>query len=760
MVRFFHSFVKFVGRCKVVLPLSLVLGLIACDQDSRLTLEQYDAQIRWTSYGIPHVKADDWGSLGFGFAYATARDAVCVIAKDVQMVNGNLSLYFGESKQNLASDVFHRAILNDSKLRAFTAKQSERSNQMNAGYVAGYNRFLSDHKDSLPESCRGKTWVLPITESDLTRLAIGVGIRYGLGRFQQQIVQASPESDQTELVSAEWELPVGIGSNAVAVGRSLSRSGRGILLGNPHYPWQGSSRFHLIHLTIPDELDVMGVSLLNTNRVAIGFNKDIAWTHTVSTATRFTLYQLSLNPENPLEYKYQGEYRPIEARKIKISSTNDQGEIVEKEDEIYTTHFGPIVESDQLPWNKQIAFALKDAVIDNYLTADTYDALNKASSTAEVEAAINKQGVYWTNTIASDREGSAFYADISGTPNLTKTLLDRCRITSDGIPERLIILRGDTADCEWLEDPESAVSGALPPKDMPRITRDDYVSNSNDSYWLSNPRSPLEGYSPIIGNERRARSLRTRAGLVQMDELITTKEKIGPEDIQDMLYNQRNYAAELLLDDILKICDESDRAGAECEVLRNWDRTMMVDSRGGHLWREFWDSARKIPGLFAKPFDVSDPVNTPAGIDISKPSVKEEIYLSLKAASEKLGQANIALDARLGDIQYAERNGRLIPIPGGEGWAGMFSMIRTRLQDDKGYTPIFHGNSYIQVVSWNEAGKVSAKAMLAYSQSPEADSPHYSDLTEIYSSGGWIDLPFLEEEIASDPNLQSIRLVQ
>ena len=105
----------------MVLPLSLVLGLIACDQDSRLTLEQYDAQIRWTSYGIPHVKADDWGSLGFGFAYATARDAVCVIAKDVQMVNKSKP-HFGESKQNLASDVFHRAILNDSKLRAFTAK--------------------------------------------------------------------------------------------------------------------------------------------------------------------------------------------------------------------------------------------------------------------------------------------------------------------------------------------------------------------------------------------------------------------------------------------------------------------------------------------------------------------------------------------------------------------------------------------------------------------------------------------------------------
>ena len=69
------------------------VGLIACDQDSRLTLEQYDAQIRWTSYGIPQ-KQMIGGSLGFGFAYATARDAVCVIAKDVQMVNGEFKPLF------------------------------------------------------------------------------------------------------------------------------------------------------------------------------------------------------------------------------------------------------------------------------------------------------------------------------------------------------------------------------------------------------------------------------------------------------------------------------------------------------------------------------------------------------------------------------------------------------------------------------------------------------------------------------------------
>ena len=56
---------------------------------------RFSTEIRWTSYGIPHVKADDWSSLGYGFAYATAKDAVCTIARDVLMVNGELSLHFG-----------------------------------------------------------------------------------------------------------------------------------------------------------------------------------------------------------------------------------------------------------------------------------------------------------------------------------------------------------------------------------------------------------------------------------------------------------------------------------------------------------------------------------------------------------------------------------------------------------------------------------------------------------------------------------------
>ena len=250
------------------------------------------------------------------------------------------------------------------------------------------------------------------------------------------------------------------------------------------------------------------------------------------------------------------------------------------------------------------------------------------------------------------------------------------------------------------EDKRSKVPGALPPEEMPRLTRADYVTNSNDSYWLSNPDAPLEGYSPIIGPERTARSLRTRAGLHMIEELIERDGGITPDDIQDLLNNNRHYGAELLLDDVLKVCgDHADLAPA-CEALATWDRTMTVDAQGGHVWREFWNAARHIDGLWAVPFDANDPINTPRDVNLESAAVRQAVADALRTAITTLTEANIPLNARLGDIQYAPRNDRNIPVPGGIGTAGMFSMIVTNLNGEKGYTPIIHGNSYMQVISW------------------------------------------------------------
>ncbi len=76
----------------------------------------------------------------------------------------------------------------------------------------------------------------------------------------------------------------------------------GMQAGNPHYPWGGSNRFWQKHLTLPGRLDAYGVSLLGAPGISIGFNANVAWTHTVSAVQRHTLYRLRLADDDPTAY--------------------------------------------------------------------------------------------------------------------------------------------------------------------------------------------------------------------------------------------------------------------------------------------------------------------------------------------------------------------------------------------------------------------------------------------------------------------------
>ena len=63
-----------------------------------------------------------------------------------------------------------------------------------------------------------------------------------------------------------------------------------------------------------------------------------------------------------------------------------------------------------------------------------------------------------------------------------------------------------------------------------------------------------------------------------------------------------------------------------------------------------------------------------------------------------------------------------------------------------GLVPV-HGTSYIQVVSFDDAGPV-ADALLSYSQSTDPASPYYADQTRAFATKSWHRLPFLPADIA------------
>lgn len=709
---------------------------------------EYSAEIRWTEYGIPHIKADNWANLGFGYAHAFATHGICVLAEEYATVKGERAKYFGASEENINSDVFHRALLNDAKVDEYWAAQSESSVAMDRGYVAGYNDFIEKNRDSLPGRCKDKPWVKPIKQRDLARLIIGVGIRYGLGRITGAIATAKPNEDK---VAARLEaVPASMGSNALAFGSELTENGRGLLLGNPHYPWHGGSRYILAHVTIPGQTDVMGAGLLTTPRLAIGFTDSIAWTHTVSTALRFTLFRLDLVEGNPYAYKLGEETRPIEAIEVAVDTGEGGEEDVEKRT-VYMTHLGPVLSTDDTPWTDKHVYVMRDVNYENYRAGDLYRVMPQARTVGQLKQALAKyQGASFVNTIAADKEGGALYADMSAIPNVSAELIKRCSTGPDKVNgNRVIILNGSDPGCNWQVDDGAAAPGLMPPSQMPSLQTGSYVTNSNDSYWLSNPHQPLEGYSPIIGDEGTPRSLRTRAGLHFVQEVIDQERKFTQPIVQNILFSHRNFGAELFLDEVLEVCEKDTDLAEACGILADWDRRQTTDSVGAQIYTHFWLAAMEgIDQHFKTPFDPQQPTTTPRGLTVDKAQTQEHLLTALHTAVKKLEEVDMPLDARWGDVQFAIRNGERIGVPGGLGPTGMFSMIIPEFNKELGaHNPIVHGNSYIQVVTWDENGQPDANAILTYSQSPESDSPNYADMTKLYEQGQWVDLPFTDEEI-------------
>lgn len=774
--------------------------------------EDFTATIVRTKYGVPHVTADDFGSLGYGDGYAYAQDNLCVLMREIVVANGQSARYLGDSDNNQNRDYIYTFFGSDEYIEnVFLPAASRELQHLALGYAAGFNRYLEEtgveNLPEGPEGCRDAEWVRPITNIDLGKVFRKLILRAGISAVVNQIMAAHDSAPTQSLASLERDLiesepidfaalglpePTEMGSNAYGIGAEASQSGHGLLLGNPHFPWQGPERWYVHHLTVPGEYDVMGASLHGVPVVNVGFNSDMAWSHTVSTAQRFSFYVLDLVDDNPYQYHYDDEIRDIETNPVTIEVKLGDGTIEQRTKNIFMTHYGPILDLGALSglaggWPTEIggnAFAVRDANIDNTRILDQFFKMGQARSIDGLEDALKAIGLPWVNTIAADRDGTGYYADVSTVPNINKEKLDTCGNTLFGLAitgQGVATLDGSRSECEWGTDPDGP-EGLLGFGNLPKIRTSQnvpYVSNSNDSYWLSHPNMLLENYSPLMGRngfepqERIPQSLRTRQGFVQADERVAGSDGLGApgfniDNLRDVMFGSRNIAAELTLDDVIDACNgvvdwsagdcggnpysanPAVAAGA-CTILDNWDRLFNIDSVGAGLWNEVWRRIDRGETFWVVPFDPDDAVHTPSTVNVADAGVVEAIRCGVGAGVDIMVSRGIPLDRDWGDLQFRWNGDRSaqIPVHGGSG-SFMWSVISANFVDGEGYSDIFHGNSYIQTVTWDETACPDAYAVLTYSQSTDPASLHYSDWTELMSGKGWNDMPYCLADIEAD----------
>jgi len=823
---------KMNNKNKCILSIALLIGLTACGSDDNKgiestpattspppppsipTLVAFDsdgtlsANIRRTSYGVPHITGDNLQSVSFGSGYAYAQDNICILADQMLKVRSERSKYFGPDKVlssgdsgNIISDFGYHALGVMTSAKEMYPNLSDNTRAIMEGYVAGYNKYLNDTGvENLAPQCAGQSWVKPITAIEMTAYMFATS-QYASGAnstFMQLAFLANP-GDATEYlpyfgvrakgsptqqgndiianlesVTATFgstHMDLGdLGSNGWGIGKDKTENGKGIVLANPHFPHTGHLKFYQSHITIPGVMDVMGGALQGFPVHNIGFNQNLGWTHTVSKSRRFVVYQLTLEEDNNQEYNVDGESRDIEKKTYFVEVNAGGGQSVILSKDYYYSHHGLIIEtppSNGMGWSTSNAFTLRDAAKENQDMVDHWLAMNLATNLDEFQQAFKDfDGIPWVNTMYADDQGNAFYIDKSRVLNLNDTALGLMRTDPVLVGTRQAvgfdILPGNTA----LFEP----NGLNSYEQAPKLLNSDYVQNSNDPYWFTNPTTPLSGFSILYGDDFSPLSLRTRMGLKLLADSAGEDDKFNAEEVEAALLSNRAYLGEAVVDDLITQCQAQGSTlvvldgginvdvSAGCSVLVDWDKRFDKASSGAHLFREF---AYKFNSTsqFTVSFDSEMAATTPNTLVNDGSALK-----ALAAAIKNVEASGFALDATIADIQFTEKtmadgsaSGTKFPWAGSKHHEGGFNVFSSAKSDDTlfpihQYTPVLdvetatplrsglttdgyhinYGSSWMFVVNFTDNGP-SARGLLSYSQSSNTDSEHIDDQNRLYS---------------------------
>jgi acyl-homoserine-lactone acylase len=783
-------------------------AVIALPSPASAATTTYKATIKRTSYGVPHISANDVGSAAFGQGWAYAEDRFCDLMDQVIKVRSQRSKFFGAGADfgNVITDYGYLQLGVMDLARQQNARLSTEERQILDGYVAGFNGLLNKVGAAhVPGWCAGQPWVGPITavdvlayERDLALLASGDNLlapafaaqpptsAVALARAKLAAAQVAPQVRQGFQNIQDFKNAAGsaLGSNGWAIGANKSQTGKGLLLANPHFPWEGELRFWESQVTVPNNLNVYGASLGGLPGVQIGFTDKVAWTHTISTGTRFTFYSVNLVPGNPTSYYIDGQPEAMTSKTFTIQIKQPDGSLASDSRTLYSTRYGPVLDlssiDPSLGWNTDItdtAITYRDANITNDKMLHQWFNIARAADVNGINAAMaSDQGIPWVNMIASDAKGNAYYADPSQTPLLTPD----AQATWADANNPLGLLDGSDSANAWQNAPGQRSQGLVPFSQQPKLTRRDYTFNANDSHYVPNANQQLVGFNALQGPERSPLTVRSRQNV----KLIEGTAQFSVAGLGTAIYLDTSFTSDQLTSAVAASCrgtitvdGASVSLNQSATVLQNWDRKFDPASRGAILWRETIAAVIAAnPGaltsgtaMWGVPFSTADPAHTPRGV----PADLTPLCQGLARATRLLQSLGIALNAPLSQLQYTVKNGTRIPVPGSNENVGIANAVYyqfpgqsgsstslepgmdlgTPVSDKtdmttKGY-PVNYGTSFLLTMGFTAAGP-SAKAVLTFGESANPASPNFSDQTRLFSNKQLRDAWYTDSQISGD----------
>jgi acyl-homoserine-lactone acylase len=662
--------------------------------------------LRRDNFGVPHILAATEEAAAFGQGYAVAEDHILEVARLYLKARSEEAAYFGEAFAE--SDFAVKELRMYEAAEAGYAKSPPWMQMILDGYAAGYNRYIEKHRAELPE------WVKPVTGIDVLAHSRRVVImEFSMDRAQLFNIgrqsRALPVPDERDLR----------GSNMWAIGRGRSASGKGILLGNPHLAWSGSQLFHEVHLTVPGKINISGTTLIGIPGVAIGFNEDLGWSHTVNPHDSDDVYELTLDPNDNRRYLYEGRSLPMQKQELAIQVKTASGLAARKKD-VYWSHYGPV-----LKWVGGKAYAFKSANIDEYRFLEQWNLMGKARNLEEFRRALDMQAVPMFNICYADKEGNVFYIFNGRFP-------DRPRGYSWAG-----VVPGNASASEW--------NSILPELRLPFLLNPpgNYVQNSNSAPWYTNLRAIIDRKNYPDGLSPNINGLRTQLSL----ELLEGDDSISLEEVLSYKYNTKLLVADRVKKDLLKLARGRTHDGMSLDeavkVLEAWDNRVSRDSRGSMLFVTFWMKYRqKARPVFEVEWNERHPASTPYGIGDD-----QQALAALAAAVAEMKQKYGGLEIAWGEIHRLRRGTLDVPIGGLTDDYGAFRIVGYAVDKDGKYIAR-GGDSYVLAVEFTTPP--TAYSIVAYSQTDDPKSPHHTDQSALFADEKWKRAWFTEDDITKN----------
>jgi len=422
---------------------------------------------------------------------------------------------------------------------------------------------------------------LPITESTLTSHGNSTTV--------------PPEADtlamentcpNTHLTSGDSSGP---GSNNWVVSGSMTASGMPLLANDPHLGIQMPSIWYQIGLHCQpangeSPLDIAGFAFAPSPGIIIGHNNFIAWGMTNVGPDVFDLYRIRVNPDNPLQYEWNGEWRDMTLYEETIHFGDGEEPITIH---VRETHLGPIINDNQINeetggipgFNNEDPVALRWTALDPGTISQAIVKLNKATNWEEFREALQYWDVPSQNLVYADVEGNIGYQ----TPG-------RIPIRAEN-HSGLLPVPGWTDEFEW--------QGFIPYDDLPRVLNPErgYIVTANQAlvpleYYDQLAQELAAGRNYVISHEWNYGYRGQR-----IVELLKEKAPHTIASFQAIQGDNKLISAEELMPYLASLQFADTELAEARDWLLEWDCQCNADSPQAALYAEFW--AKLVDNLYS-----------------------------------------------------------------------------------------------------------------------------------------------------------------